>query len=453
MRVTVDNSTFHSNIPFAADIALGVLYSIFGVCSLFGNTMLLYVSHRRKHLLKPAEFFIVNLAVSDLGMTLSLYPLAVTSSFQHRWLYGRTVCIVYAFCGVLFGICSLTTLTILSTVCCLKVCYPLYGNRFGHEHGRVLIVCAWAYALVFACSPLAHWGQYGPEPYGTACCIDWISSNRDPIDRSYTTVLFICCYLLPCTIIILSYTHILLTVRESRRAVEQHISQSRMGNIQTIIVKLSVAVCIGFFTAWSPYAFVSIWAAFGDVEVIPPLAFAVPAMFSKSSTIYNPLIYLLLKPNFRHLLCKEMLSLRQVCVRSCVAVCVPRDSCRPTLALGLHTLRPQSHLAPMGLGHCPCERCNDPFEQFRNYPRRCPINVNTVQFSVQDSGEPEAQLELDPEAAGAEIRLESSKRSSAEAMKEVQVLVRGKKISEIDSLEITLETMPAPDKVAKAWKF
>lgn len=112
------------------------------------------------------------------------------------------------------------------------------GSRLGHEHCCVLIVCAWAYALVFACSPLVHWGQYGPEPYGTACCIDWISSNRDPIARSYTTALFICCYLLPCTIIIFSYTHILLTVRESRRAVEQHVSQARMGNIQTIIVKV-----------------------------------------------------------------------------------------------------------------------------------------------------------------------------------------------------------------------
>lgn len=201
-------------------------------------------------------------------------------------------------------------------------------------------------------------------------------------------------------------------------------------------------MCIGFFTAWSPYAFVSIWAAFGDIDVIPPLAFAVPAMFSKSSTIYNPLIYLLLKPNFRHLLCKDMLTLRQVCVRGCLAVCVPQDSCRPALALGQHSVRPRGHLTTVSLAHCPCEKCNDPFEQFRNYPRRCPISVSTVQFSMQDSGEPEADLELDPEAG---IRHESS----AEAKKPVQVLVKRRKSSEIDSLEITLEMVSARAKVAK----
>ena len=56
-----------------------------GFCSLFGNGTLLYVSYRKKHMLKPAEYFIVNLAISDLGLTLSLYPMAITSSLYHRY--------------------------------------------------------------------------------------------------------------------------------------------------------------------------------------------------------------------------------------------------------------------------------------------------------------------------------------------------------------------------------
>lgn len=56
-----------------------------GVCSVFGNSTLLYISYKKKHLLKPAEYFIINLAVSDLGLTVSLYPMAITSSFYHRY--------------------------------------------------------------------------------------------------------------------------------------------------------------------------------------------------------------------------------------------------------------------------------------------------------------------------------------------------------------------------------
>lgn len=49
-------------------------------------------------------------------------------AFPCRWLFNQAVCTLYAFCGVLFGLCSLTSLTVLSTVCCLKVCYPAYGR-------------------------------------------------------------------------------------------------------------------------------------------------------------------------------------------------------------------------------------------------------------------------------------------------------------------------------------
>ncbi|XP_064202392.1 opsin-5-like [Anguilla rostrata] len=381
-----DGASFHSNIPESTDMVVAIVYSIFGICSLFGNSLLLYVSYKKKHLLKAAEFFIINLAVSDLGLTVSLYPLAVTSSIFHRWLYGETMCVIYAFCGVLFGICSLTTLTLLSTVCCLKVCYPLYGNRFSYSHGRVLVACAWAYALLFACSPLARWGVYGPEPYGTACCIDWHTSNKEAVAKSYTVVLFVCCYILPCGVMVASYAQILSVVCRSRRTMEEHVSaQSRLGNIQAIIVKLSVAVCAGFFAAWSPYAVVSMWAAFGHIENIPPLAFALPALFAKSSTLYNPAIYLLLRPNFRKVMRQDVAVLQRMCLRSCL--------CTRSLA-----------------------KCDS----------------NTI---VKERGSPEPK---------------PPRKTPQAAKKTVRVFVRGKRNTEIDCVEITLEAVPVQTK--SAWQ-
>lgn len=113
------------------------------------------------------------------------------------------------------------------------------GNRFNSVHGCLLIACAWVYALLFAASPLADWGKYGPEPYGTACCIDWRLSNRHATARSYTVALFIFCYILPCCIIVTSYSGILVTVNSSRKHTERHSSrQTHMTSIQTIIVKV-----------------------------------------------------------------------------------------------------------------------------------------------------------------------------------------------------------------------
>ncbi|NXC47178.1 OPN5 protein, partial [Penelope pileata] len=125
-----------------------------------------------------------------------------------RWLFSRAMCTAYAFCAVLFGLCSLTSLTVLSTVCCLKVCYPAYGR------------CCPLLSLPTSLSPLAEWGSYGPEPYGTACCIAWEASSREA--TLYILSLFVFCYLLPCLLILTSYSLILWTVRGSRRAVRQH---------------------------------------------------------------------------------------------------------------------------------------------------------------------------------------------------------------------------------------
>uniref|UniRef100_A0A672PA20 Opsin 7, group member c n=1 Tax=Sinocyclocheilus grahami TaxID=75366 RepID=A0A672PA20_SINGR len=277
---------FVSTISRQHDILMGSLYSLFCVLSLLENGMLLFVAYRKRSSLKPAEFFVVNMSVSELGMTLFLFPLAIPSALAHRWLFGEVACLCYAVCGVLFGLCSLTNLTALSSVCCLK---------FG----------------VFAVGPLAHWGSFGPEPYGTACCINWYTPSHDALAMAYIISLFIFCYIVPCTIIILSYTFILLTVRGSHQAIQQHVSpQTKVTNAHTLIVKLSVAVCIGFLMAWSPYAIVAMWAAFSANEQVPPTAFALAAILAKSSTIYNPMVYLLFKPNFRKSLSKDTQTLR-----------------------------------------------------------------------------------------------------------------------------------------------
>ncbi|XP_034269696.1 opsin-5-like isoform X2 [Pantherophis guttatus] len=215
---------------------------ISGVVSLFGNSLLLWVAYRKRALLKPAEFFIVNLAISDIGMTLILFPLATPSFFAHRWLFNHAMCTFYAFCGVLFGLCSLTSLTALSTVCCMKVCYPAYGNKFSPPYAGVLLACVWIYAFIFAAAPLADWGSYGPEPYGTACCIKWKPSTREA--KFYIMALFVFCYIIPCVLIIISYSLILWTVKVSRRAVKQHMSpQSKPNSVHSLIVKAVCAVC------------------------------------------------------------------------------------------------------------------------------------------------------------------------------------------------------------------
>ncbi|XP_072918465.1 opsin-5-like [Hemitrygon akajei] len=363
-----NSSILSSNTSFVFAAGRKHNFVFTGILSLIGNSILLFIALRKRHMLKPAEYFIVNLAISDLSMIITLLPLAIPSLFAHRWLFSQRWCNFYAFCGLLFGVCSLTNLTMLSIICCMKVCYPLYanGNRITSEFACLLTTSAWAYASIFAISPLVEWGHYGPEPYGTACCIDWKAPNSDAQAMSYIIVLFVFCYIVPSGIIMTSYTLILLTVNGSRRAVQRHMSPQRnLNNAHKLIVKLSVSVCIGFSAAWTPYAITAMWAALGNAEKVPPLAFALSALFAKSSTLYNPFVHLIFKPNFRNFLRKDWAHLLSLCRKQCGHWNNEVDLTLQTAcdSITLNSFRDPNRFAH---GYDACNTCTDTFEYFSN---------------------------------------------------------------------------------------
>lgn len=66
--------------------------------------------------MKPAELLCVNLAVTDLGAAVTMYPLSVASAWSHRWIGGDVTCVYYGLVGFIFGIASIMNLTVLALV-------------------------------------------------------------------------------------------------------------------------------------------------------------------------------------------------------------------------------------------------------------------------------------------------------------------------------------------------
>lgn len=77
----------------------------------------------------PTHIFWLGIVDYPFMMIIPPLPSINTFSCLCRWLFGEITCQLYAMCGVLFGLCSLTNLTALSLVCCLKVCFPNHGER------------------------------------------------------------------------------------------------------------------------------------------------------------------------------------------------------------------------------------------------------------------------------------------------------------------------------------
>lgn len=173
------------------------------------------------------------------------------------------------------------------------------------------------------------------------------------------------------------------------------------------------------------------WAAFGHLESIPPLAFAVPAMFAKSSTIYNPLVYMLLRPNFRKVMCRDLGVMCRACLQGCTGWSRPSGHQGPPKSapssIGVVPLRKKRNVSPLSVESK--ERacgCNDAYECFRNYPKAC---CSHVQWPSQEK------------VAASNMETQTKRLPGSR-------VVPGERTEDFDNLQFNLETVPGHVKVA-----
>lgn len=106
-------------MPLSFALSLSLLLPLSfsaAILSIFGNTAVLLSAARRLTMLKAPELLTVNLAITDIGMALSMYPLSIASAFNHAWIGGDTSCLYYGLMGMIFSITSIMTLAVIGMV-------------------------------------------------------------------------------------------------------------------------------------------------------------------------------------------------------------------------------------------------------------------------------------------------------------------------------------------------
>lgn len=193
---------------------------------------------------------------------------------------------------------------------------------------------------------------------------------------------------------------------------------------------------------------VSMWAAFGHIDNIPPLAFAMPAMFAKSSTIYNPIIYLTLRPNIRRVMCQDLGTLCHACLKGCHCYGGLAKCCtKPEIRMRLGTIQKRTNQIPksnsfaqpsvVALKEHSCEKCKDTFECFRHYPQIC-------SFTHAAANGDECK---DQDTSGSRIQRQNTQRVGHRKPL-LANMCKNKRTSEIENLHINLEMIPGHARVA-----
>ncbi|KAG9465749.1 hypothetical protein GDO78_017795 [Eleutherodactylus coqui] len=105
-------STLHPLVDYAA----GIFLLIVALLTVVGNVAVLATAVKCSPYLKSPDLLSINLAVTDLGMALSMYPLAIASAWNHAWIGGDPTCLYYALMGFFFGVASMMTLTAMAVI-------------------------------------------------------------------------------------------------------------------------------------------------------------------------------------------------------------------------------------------------------------------------------------------------------------------------------------------------
>ncbi|XP_059369451.1 opsin 8, group member b [Carassius carassius] len=302
---------YSSKLSPAVDYGVGAFLLLIAILSIVGNLMVLVMAYKRSNHMKPPEYLSVNLAVTDLGAAVTMYPLAIASAWNHHWIGGDVTCVYYGLMGFFFGAASMMTLTVMAIVrFIVSLTLQSPKEKISKRNAKILVATTWLYALLWAIFPLTGWGKYGPEPFGLSCTLAWRDMKEQ--SQSFVITIFFMNLILPAIIIISCYSAIALKLYITYKSMDDSNHISNMIKMQRRLMVIAVLISIGFVGCWMPYGIISLWSIYRPGDSIPPEVSMLPCLFAKSSTVYNPFIYYILSKSFK----QEVNQLGRLCGRS-----------------------------------------------------------------------------------------------------------------------------------------
>ncbi|XP_061105274.1 pinopsin-like [Conger conger] len=280
-----------SSLSRTGHTVVAVFLGFILILGFLSNFVVLIVFARFRALRTPINLILLNISVSDMLVCIFGTPFSFAASLYGSWLIGHHGCKWYGFANALFGIVSLVSLAILSYERYTTVLCPTKADVSDFRKAWLSIGGSWLYSLVWTVPPLLGWSGYGPEGPGTTCSVQWQHPSANSI--SYVVCLFVFCLLLPLLLMIFCYGKILLVIRGVAK-INQTSAQRRENHILLMVVFM--VSC--YLLCWMPYGVVSMIASFGKKGLISPTASIVPSVLAKSSTVVNPIIYMLFNNQF-----------------------------------------------------------------------------------------------------------------------------------------------------------
>jgi len=310
----------------AAIVLKSLAYFVVLLVSLVGNALIISAVLKTKQLRKSINYFVFNMAISDLFTPLTIMPVKIVEIISGSGAFmvhsplmlGNILCKLCYFLPDVSVLVSVESLLLISLDRFTAVVFPLKAKLISSKMRLICILCTWMIAIAVHAP---YFYTFRLFPYGNEyyCKYYWGPAfDHDETSNRYVTAMFLAIIAVPICILIIAYGGIAITLsRGHSRRKEMSVSSRSHGyqtNVQIIV--LSVAIVTAFIFCMVPYLVLMFCTIFlWNWEDPPICAFQmvipfVAAFLVHSWSAVNPCICFIFCKNYRRGL-KQILSYRQ----------------------------------------------------------------------------------------------------------------------------------------------
>ncbi|KAG8430956.1 hypothetical protein GDO86_019653 [Hymenochirus boettgeri] len=298
VNVTEETVSGKVLMPRIGYTVLAIIMGVFCSASLVLNVSVIAVTFKYRQLRHPINYSLVNLAIADLGVTVLGGALTVETNAVGYFNLGRAGCVIEGFAVAFFGITALCTIAVIAVDRVVVVCKPMGTLTFTPRQALAGIAASWTWSLVWNTPPLFGWGSYELEGVETSCAPNWYST--DAVNMSYIICYFSFCFAIPFLIIVTSYGYLMWTLRQvAKLGVAEGGSTSKA---EAQVSRMVLVMIMAFLICWLPYAAFAMTIVANPGMSINPIIATVPMYLTKTSTVYNPIIYIFMNKQFQEVM-------------------------------------------------------------------------------------------------------------------------------------------------------
>ena len=296
--------------------AKALAYIFIFLVSFFGNIFLLVVIYKKKQLRRSINYFVFNMAVSDLFNPLTIMTVKIveiisgSSSWKvdRPWLLGNILCKLAYFLPDVSVVVSIGSLLLISIDRLIAVVFPLKAKLISSKVRLISILSTWFVAIAIH-APYFYSFKLIPHENEMYCELNWGPAfDHMKTHRGFVTATFISFIPIPICVLASVYSIIVWTIRKKNKKTKEKLScrQNHRDRQLRNIVRLAVAIMISFVSCMTPlliYLFLIIFL--WNWESPPICAFQTVLPFiclflMHSWSAVNPCICFIFSKNYRN---------------------------------------------------------------------------------------------------------------------------------------------------------